>query len=386
MSQPFRFLHSADLHLGRRFGNIPEPLRGRLIEARHQILPRLAELARANGARDIFLAGDTFDSETPARPVWTQALQEIASDTSLRWWVLPGNHDSLAAEALWSPLIASAPANLHVLTTAQPIELTPEATLLPAPLTHRFTGGDPTQWMTTAATPDGHMRIGLAHGPVQEFSEDSRQGGKIAPDRAQQSGLDMLALGDWHGAMTLGQRTAYSGTPEADGFRHNGRGGCWLVELDGPRALPRFTRQDTGQFHWAQHDLTLVPGLDTIAALEAFLPPAGERWRDHLLKINVLGRTSLPLHRALSQRAEDLTPQFGYFSLNTQELAMDIETADLDTLASGGALREAADALAKDAQDPKLSSAGQRVASDALTRLFASLAPEDAPENGEGQT
>ena len=61
MNAPFRFLHSGDLHLGRRFGNLPEEVRSRLVEARHQILHRLAEAARAQGACDVFLAGAGTD-------------------------------------------------------------------------------------------------------------------------------------------------------------------------------------------------------------------------------------------------------------------------------------------------------------------------------------
>jgi DNA repair exonuclease SbcCD nuclease subunit len=67
----FRFLHSSDLHIGKRFGNIAdEDLRGRLREARHGAIDRLAEQARSNGAAVILLAGDTFDTETPAPTIF----------------------------------------------------------------------------------------------------------------------------------------------------------------------------------------------------------------------------------------------------------------------------------------------------------------------------
>ncbi|MDG3039799.1 hypothetical protein [Roseicyclus marinus] len=46
----FRFIHSSDLHLGRRFLSLPEPpdgnLRGRLMEARFDQIRRLAAVAR----------------------------------------------------------------------------------------------------------------------------------------------------------------------------------------------------------------------------------------------------------------------------------------------------------------------------------------------------
>ena len=46
----FRFIHTSDLHIGKRFGNMPEDLRGRLREARHTVIERLASQARDAGA------------------------------------------------------------------------------------------------------------------------------------------------------------------------------------------------------------------------------------------------------------------------------------------------------------------------------------------------
>ena len=78
-----RFLHTADLHLGKPFGRFPEDLRGRLREARHASIARLAAAARANGAADILVAGDSFDSQTPAPATLRQALHAMAADPGL---------------------------------------------------------------------------------------------------------------------------------------------------------------------------------------------------------------------------------------------------------------------------------------------------------------
>ena len=98
----YRFIHTSDLHLGRKFSNLPEDIRGRLVEARHLVIDRLAVASRDHGARDIFIADDLFDTETPSERVWRQALAAMGAADGLRWWVLPGNHDSLAAETLSS--------------------------------------------------------------------------------------------------------------------------------------------------------------------------------------------------------------------------------------------------------------------------------------------
>ncbi len=373
MTRVFRCLHSADLHLGRRFGNLPEDVRHRLIEARHQILNRLATTARAQGAIDVLLAGDTFDTETPSDAVWRQALAAMADADDLQWWVLPGNHDSLGAETLWARLIAHAPGNVHVITQPQPIDLAPGVVLLPAPLPRRRPSRDLTDWMPGAATPEGTLRIGLAHGPVQDFSEEGNAvDAVIAPDRAQSAGLDYLALGDWHGQMTLGQRTAYCGTPEADGFRHTGRGACLAVTVQ-PGAPPKIERIETGQFHWAEVTLPMVPGQNPAQALQQLAPPNAADRRDHLLRVLATGRTTMAEHQALNDAAQGLAPDFAYFHLDTDNLDTEIDASDLEALDHGGALRLAAEDLATQAQNTATAEADRRIAAGALNRLYAYL-------------
>ncbi|MBW8445374.1 MAG: metallophosphoesterase [Arenimonas sp.] len=105
----FRFIHSSDLHLGKRFGNFEGDLPSRLREARHTVITRLAAHAREQNATTVLLAGDTFDTETPAPHVRRQAFAEMAHDPAIRWVILPGNHDSLQASQLWTTLKAEAP-------------------------------------------------------------------------------------------------------------------------------------------------------------------------------------------------------------------------------------------------------------------------------------
>jgi len=373
MTSSFRFLHSADLHLGRRFGTLPEEVRGRLIEARHQILHRLATAARDHGARDVFLAGDTFDSETPSDRVWRQALAAMAEAADLRWWIIPGNHDSLTAETLWSRIAAHATDNVRVLHDNTPQPLAPGVVLLPAPLPRRRPSHDLTAWMNAAETPEGALRIGLAHGPVQDFSsEGSTAEGVIAVDRARSAGLDFLALGDWHGQMILGPRTAYAGTPEADGFRHPGRGGCLAVAVQ-QGADPVVERIETGQFHWSEAALPLVPGQDPADALRQLVPGNLAQRRDHLLRVVATGRTTLADQLALNEAADSLAPDFAYFHLDASALDTEIDASDLDSLDHGGALRLAAEELAKEAGDPAQALSERRIASGALNRLYAYL-------------
>jgi DNA repair exonuclease SbcCD nuclease subunit len=365
----FRFVHSSDLHIGKRFGNLPEDLRGRLREARHGAIARLAEAARNHGASAILLAGDTFDTETPSPAMLRQALTEMGHHAPLNWVLLPGNHDSLLADQLWDAARAAAPPNVVLATEPAIVTLAPGVALLPAPCTTRRPGRDLTAWMDSAETPSGTLRIGLAHGPIQQFSEDAVASSVIAPNRAALARLDYLALGDWHGQVAVNERTRYSGTPEPDRFKHAKPGQALVVSIAGPGALPDITPVDTASFAWQTLPLPLLSADDGAAALAVLLPDASLR-RQTLLRIEAAGRVRMSGRAALAAAVEQAAPDFAHLELDATDLATDCESTDLDLIDRAGALRDAADALLAESTDVTRSARERDIAREALVRLF----------------
>ena len=196
---------------------LPEDLRGRLREARHASIARLAAAARAHGAADILVAGDTFD----ARPFARDPAPGAARD---------GDRPTSAGGSCPATTTASPPANSGSGSSAtrrqRPAALlaragrvAPGAVLLPAPCTSAGRAATSPPGMAGAATPAGALRIGLAHGAVQSFSEDGNPA-LIPPDRAETAGLAFLALGDWHGQLAIGDAHLVRRRPQADGFKH----------------------------------------------------------------------------------------------------------------------------------------------------------------------
>lgn len=375
----FRFLHSSDLHLGKAFGGYPEGIRNRLREARHGAIARLAQAARAGGAGHVLLAGDTFDAETPAPDTLRHALRAMAAEADLDWVLLPGNHDSLAATELWRRILRDAPANLRAITAPDPVALSEGVMLLPAPCTQRRPGRDLTEAMG-AATPEGCLRIGLGHGAITDFSGTGFSGeegapGIIPPDRARLSGLDYLALGDWHGQIEVDAATWYSGSPEADGFKHAADSGALLVALDAGGARVRPVA--TGTLHWRMRALDLLPGDDPVARLDQALPQPVDR-RAILMRLVATGRLPLADRAALEAAAQAAEPDFGWFQFDQGGLATETRPDDLDGIDRAGALRQAAEVLLAEAQDPARPQAERAVAGSALARLYA-LAREAQP-------
>ena len=373
----FRFIHSSDLHLGRRFLNLPEPqdgnLRGRLMEARFDKVQRLAAAAREHDASHVLLAGDTFDSATPSPQVLRQALAAMRDESEVKWWLLPGNHDNMRnAEPIWDQISRDGPDNIRALLDETPIDLAEGVTLLPCPVPVRAPGRDLTDALPRMETREGTIRIGLAHGGVVDFSD---RGDHIPPDRDRTAGLDYLALGDWHGRLKVSQRTQYSGSPEQDQFKHGMRGRCLAVTVPGQGVEPEVTEIETGSFLWQDTELALHEGEDAAAALEALLPSHDRR--NTLLKVRASGWAPMPGHAALSSIAERHAPEFAYLDLDTDGLGTLHNVADLDEIDHAGAMRLAAEQLMAEAEDPSLSEDDRAIAAAALSRLYA-YAQEDA--------
>lgn len=367
----FRFIHTSDLHLGRRFGNLPEEIRGLLSAARRDVVRTLAEKARTSGAAHVLVAGDLFDTETPSDQIVRQTLNAMGADPALAWWIIPGNHDSLAAEALWDRVRRDAPVNVRLLDRPEPVAIAPGINLLPAPASRRYPGRDLTAWMQEATTAEGDLRIGLAHGAVQAFASEDGGAEVIPPDRAASAGLGYLALGDWHGRLRINARTHYSGTPERDRFKHGGRGVCLSVGLGGPGAEPEVTELPTGRFDWTDIALPLTPGQDAAKALVQALSVGETRRADCLFRLRANGWVTLQGRLTLARVVSEVVPDFCFFEFDESELATEFQPAELNDIDVGGALRLAAEHLLDEARDEALTEERRRVAEASLNRLYS---------------
>ncbi len=371
----WQLLHSSDVHLGRRFQQFPGETASHLEEARYEVISGLARQARGGGASTILLAGDTWDSEVPSERVLRQSLNRFAEQSDMRWLIMPGNHDPVGAGDLWARVAAAGLTNVELLTEQGSHEVEPGVWLLAAPCASSAAAVDPTVWMNAVATPEGALRIGVAHGPAQSFGETGAEA-IISPTRAAEAGLDYLALGDWHGWTLFGDRTLYPGTPEPDRFR-DGSGLAASVRLAGGGAAPEIGQCPTGRFHWLKRDFDLSLEQDPEAALINALAPGAPR-SDILMSLALSGSIGPETQVRWKSAAEDLGLSLRHLDVDDSAVVSLVVADDLDLIDQQGALRAAADSLLAASNDPRSSADERDAAKLALDLLFTWSAQEEA--------
>ncbi len=311
----FTFVHSADWHIGKAFGGFEADKAALLRDARRRAVEAIACVARERGASHVLVAGDVFDSEGLSDDVLRRQLALLKGGGDLTWHLLPGNHDPDREHGVWARLAAfSLPDNVIVHRRAEPVDIAPRVTLWPAPLGARHVEQDPTHWFATAARRDDATVIGLAHGPVSGFGGEGGSAGLIDAGRAAASGLDYLALGDWHGAREVNARSWYSGTPEATGFVDNDAGHVLVVTLDAPGAEPSVEKVATGHFAWRRLALDVRP-TETADAVVEHLDCDGQSARE-LVRLVLSGSTTLGGQADLRAHLDALAPS--YFDLTVR--------------------------------------------------------------------
>lgn len=361
----FRFIHTADWQIGKPFANFPSELAGELSAARLSAISRIAGIARARATAHVLVAGDIFDGEKLDTILLRRTLETLKREADITWLLLPGNHDPARADGIWDRIAAiGLPANVVVLGAEKPFEISRHAVVLPAPLTSKTPGRDPTQWYGDAATAPGQVRIGLAHGSITGFSSEGESSVNIAPDRAARARLDYLALGDWHGATRIDARTWYSGTPEPDRYPSNSPGFVLAVTAEAG-APPHVEQIASAQFAWARHAAVLASA-DDIWSLSRAIADLTPSPATTLVKVTLSGSLTLADEGALKSWSEEASGRLRYLDLDAGALTLRATAADLDAFGQSGALREAAEHLSARAQQD-----GGCVAQRALHKLYA---------------
>lgn len=257
-----RILHTSDWHIGRTFHGHST------LDALAGVLSALVAQVRENAVDAVIVAGDVFDSATPAAAAYTLLDETLLAlhETGAVVIMTSGNHDSPARLGFHSRLLRD---GIHVL--ADPLAIATPVTvqdehgpvhffgipyLEPAIVRQHWSGSDAGQEAPALRTQAqvmhhamGLVREGMAAHAGRSVAvahcfaagvdatvgleREVRQGGLDLVPLASFDGPDYVALGHIHGRQRLSDRVRYSGAPlhYSFGEQHKERG-SWLIDLD----------------------------------------------------------------------------------------------------------------------------------------------------------
>lgn len=377
-----RLLHSSDLQIGKVFMYFEREVAAVLQDARQAAVRTLGELAIKHGAPIVLLAGDIYEKQQLSPQTLAKPIEGMRQFPKITWHLMPGNHDHVRENGLWNRLARSnLPENVQLHSKPGAVKIMDDdgtpVFLLPAPLPHIANVDDLTAYMDKEATPEGAIRVGVAHGSIQGFGSDGEASNFVDPARAETAGLAYLAMGDWHRQIKISDRVWYSGTPEPDMFKRppgssgtlcNG-GSALLVDIAGARAVPTVLSVEVGRYRWHQVVKTLTDD-SQIDLLEAELRALELDLSKVVLDLHLTGTLSLAGRKRLEERIIHGVGA-AVCGMRSQDAGLVLEPteADMDDIDRAGFVRVAADrlkAIADDGSDPERA----RLASLALRRLY----------------
>ncbi|WP_109211999.1 MULTISPECIES: exonuclease SbcCD subunit D [Microbacterium] len=288
-----RILHTSDWHIGRSFHGHST------LDALRGVLEALVEQVREHRVDLVIVAGDVFDSATPAAGAYTllsDALRGLA-DAGAAVVVTSGNHDSAARLGFQSQLLRE---GVHVITDPElvgtPVSFADEhgpvhvygipylepvllRSLWPGVRTQADVLAHAMDLVRTDAATRGGRTIAVAHcfaagvEPTPHLERDIQQGGLDIVPLSTFAGVDYMALGHIHGRQQLSPGVRYAGAPLHYSFDEGDKPrGSWLVEL-GPEGL--------GEVEWLPLPVpralaTLTATLEELLEEERFAAHAGD--------------------------------------------------------------------------------------------------------------
>ncbi|WP_454674278.1 metallophosphoesterase family protein [Achromobacter pestifer] len=359
------FLHTADWQIGRQYGQFETDDAALLAEARFDVVARIAALAAERRVDAVLVAGDVFDTQGVSDRTIRRLFAAMAAYAG-PWVMIAGNHDAALADSVWSRAmqLGCIPPNVHVPLRPGVVDLPAiNLAVLAAPLTQRHTYDDVTQAFDTLETEAGRVRVGLAHGSVAGRLPDTIDAtNPIAPDRVARARLDYLALGDWHGCLSIDARTWYAGTPEQDRFRGNEPGYVLDVRIDAVGAEPVVERVATGKYRWLAWSETVNVPTDAQALAERLAALRA----DDVLRLDVSGHVNMEIWDALQRAVDQAAAQVRALLPDWSGLRLEPDQADLAELGASGYVGEVAAQL----QALQADAAQSAVAGEALRLLL----------------
>ena len=329
-----KFVHTADWHIGMKFGSFDSEKAKAARKERLQAGSRVVEVANSHQADFIIVAGDLFQDNSVDRSLVMETAS-ILSKFKGDVFIIPGNHDPLVPGSVWDHQPSwERYENVKIFRENKP-EFLNSCVLYPCVATSKYNSNDPTAWID--AKSQGQISIGIAHGNIDALQNEAKDT-PIAKDAASSSGLDYLALGHWHSTIIGDQlgapRMAYSGSHETGSFGERDSGYVLVVEIEKRGSTPCITPIRTGMIEWKKEvkDIRLQSDLAAISRdISAIPSPANT-----ILSLTLTGFVFPQTLDEIYHLILNFKDRFMSFNLDTSQLRPSPQNDDwLDVLPQG---------------------------------------------------
>jgi len=336
----------------------------RVRAARLNAIRRIQQLAKEETVDFVLVAGDTFEDHGVSRKLVSE-IGDLLAGFDCDVYLIPGNHDPATMGGVWDQARQNWAKRVHILTERQPVQI-PGGWLYPCPLAQRWSDEDPTEWIPADAG-DG-IRIGLAHGSLKSPLWEGQHNHPIPIDAAQRSGLDYLALGDWHSVKEIPSRggivrMAYSGTPEPTNFGEPESGYVLMVEIDAKGGRPRLEKRKVNELHWHNQPVEVHQSGDLARLTKALKQRPNPT--ETLVKVQLSGVLFAAEAELLEELPELLSKRFLFGKVDDSALIPDPSDDSWIHNLPEGTIRTAAKRIQSTAYDKK-----DPVARRALVELY----------------
>ena len=312
--RPFRFLHTADIHLGTPFlgasQRVSETWLERLKDASYHVFERIVRVALDHDVQFVTISGDLFDCTSVPMSVFFELRRgfETLQRAGIKVFLCHGNHDPLDTTHpfTWPDNVVTFP---PLPASLSDDDVVPSYVFETAGQTRVQVSGfsyrGPQLFASLAAQfvrrPDVDYAIGLYHGVVGSASGHANYAATSLA-ALEQRNFDFWGLGHIHQASVLKSQNPvvlYPGNPQGRHIKESGARGVYIVDvLEDGRAKLQFVPTDTVRFATVKLALDDIGDLAEVREqLRGEIAHSVQRNAQHgggvVLRIQLSGRTHL---------------------------------------------------------------------------------------------
>ena len=233
-----KILHTSDVQLDAPFRFLGDK-GSRHRQQLQETFQRIVDMAAEAEFDLLLISGDLFNDNRPHQDTMDFVASQLGR-LDIPVCILPGNHDCYDSTSVYRK--ARFPSNVAIFTEQPTVRefADLDVAVHGNAILSSQSRLSPLRGLTRTGTM--HWHVAMAHGNLvrPDIGEPSRP---IRPEEISASGMDYVAMGDWHAFADYSQgevKAFYSGAPEPTALDQNGAGyvACIKMDQNGVRVWP----------------------------------------------------------------------------------------------------------------------------------------------------